>query len=415
MAEIKEALKDFNPWWQNGFKLEFKEREIYTEIQKFLDLKQIVSFTGLRRVGKTTLMLKIIEDSIKKGFNPRNIIYFSFDEFKEIEIREVMAVYEDVIEKNLRNEKYFLLLDEIQKLSNWEDQLKVIYDTFKNIKIIISGSESLFIKRKSKETLAGRIFEFKIEPLSFKEFLIFKGVGFKPVGLYEKELCKLFDEFTLSLGFPELVGVKEKNIIKKYIKEGIVEKIIYRDLTNLFKIRDVSVIENLLNVFMEEPGQIVELSDLASDLKISRQTLSDYLSYLEDSFLIRKLYNFSKNRRKIERKLKKYYPVIVSPEILFKEDDFSKSKVFEWMMVNQLKAEFFWRDPYKNEVDIIQAGEKLTPIEIKHGKIDFKGLEVFMKKFKVNAGYVVSRDKEATKKLNGNIISVIPAFRFLLK
>ncbi len=415
MAEIKEALKDFNPWWQNGFKLEFKEREIYTEIQKFLDLKQIVSFTGLRRVGKTTLMLKIIEDSIKKGFNPRNIIYFSFDEFKEIEIREVMAVYEDVIEKNLRNEKYFLLLDEIQKLSNWEDQLKVIYDTFKNIKIIISGSESLFIKRKSKETLAGRIFEFKIEPLSFKEFLIFKGVGFKPVGLYEKELCKLFDEFILSLGFPELVGVKEKNIIKKYIKEGIVEKIIYRDLTNLFKIRDVSVIENLLNVFMEDPGQIVDLSDLASDLKISRQTLSDYLNYLEDSFLIRKLYNFSKNRRKIERKLKKYYPVIVSPEILFKEDDFSKSKVFEWMMVNQLKAEFFWRDPYKNEVDIIQAGEKLTPIEIKHGKIDFKGLEVFMKKFKVNAGYVVSRDKEATKKLNGKVISVVPAFRFLLK
>ncbi len=415
MAEIKELLKDFNPWWQNGFKVEFKEREIYQEIKKFLDLKQIVAFTGLRRVGKTTLILKIIEDSIRKGFNPRNIIYFSFDEFKEIEIREVMRVYEEVIEKNLRNEKYFLLLDEIQKLSNWEEQLKVIYDIFKNIKIIISGSESLFIKRKSKETLAGRIFEFKIEPLSFKEFLTFKGVDFKPTGLYEKELYRLFNEFILSLGFPELVDVEEKDIIKKYIKEGIVEKIIYKDFTKLFKIKDVSVIESLLNILMEDPGQVIELSDLSSELKISRQTLSDYLSYLEDSFLIRKLYNFSKNRRKVERKLKRYYPAIVSPGILFKEDDFSKSKVFECMIVNQLKAEFFWRDPYKNEVDIIQAAEKLKPIEVKYGKIDFKGLEVFMKKFKVNAGYIISRNKEATKKLNGKVISVIPAFKFLLK
>ncbi len=415
MAEIKESLKDFNPWWQNEFKLEFKEREIYKEVKKFLDLRQITAFTGLRRVGKTTLMLKIVKDFIEKGFNPRNIIYFSFDEFKEIEVREVMRVYEGMMEKNLRNEKYFLLVDEIQKLSGWEDQLKVIYDTFKNIKIIISGSESLFIKRKSKETLAGRIFEFKIEPLSFKEFLAFKGADFKPVGLYEKELYRLFNEFTLSLGFPELVGVEDKDIIKKYIKEGIVEKIIYKDFIKLFKIKDVSVVESLLNIFMEEPGQIVELSDLASDLKISRQTLSDYLSYLEDSFLIRKLYNFSKNRRKVERKLKKYYPAIISPEILFKGDDLSKSKVFEWMLVNQLKAEFFWRDPYKNEVDIIQAGENLKPIEIKYGKIDFKGLEAFMKKFKVNAGYIISRDKETTKKLDGKVISVIPAFKFLLK
>jgi hypothetical protein len=417
MTQIKDALQDFNPWWKEEFKIEFKEREIYKKIQKFLPLPQIIAFTGLRRVGKTTLMLKIIEDTIKKGFNSGNIIYFSFDEFKEIEIRKVMDEYEELMEKSLKKEKYLLLLDEIQKLNNWEEHLKRIYDLFKdNVKIIISGSESLFLKRKSKETLAGRIFEFKIEPLSFKEFLYFKNIEFKSVELYKKELISLFKEFTLTLGFPELVEIKEKEIIKKYIKEGIIEKIIYRDIPALFKIKEISLLESLLNIFLENPGQLVDISELAKKLKISRQTLSSYLSYLEEAFLIRKLYNFSKSRRKVERKLRKYYPTIISTDILFKEDILSKSKVFEWLIVNQLNAEFFWRDPYKNEVDIVMVNEKLMPVEIKYGKIDdLKGILAFMRKFKVDEGFIISFDLEKKQNINNKIISVIPAFKFLLK
>lgn len=417
MTQIKDALQDFNPWWKEEFKIEFKEREIYKKIQKFLPLPQIIAFTGLRRVGKTTLMLKIIEDAIKKGFNSGNIIYFSFDEFKEIEIRKVMDEYEELMEKSLKKEKYLLLLDEIQKLNNWEEHLKRIYDLFKdNVKIIISGSESLFLKRKSKETLAGRIFEFKIEPLSFKEFLYFKNIEFKSVELYKKELISLFKEFTLTLGFPELVEIKEKEIIKKYIKEGIIEKIIYRDIPALFKIKEISLLESLLNIFLENPGQLVDISELAKKLKISRQTLSSYLSYLEEAFLIRKLYNFSKSRRKVERKLRKYYPTIISTDILFKEDILSKSKVFEWLIVNQLNAEFFWRDPYKNEVDIVMVNEKLMPVEIKYGKIDdLKGILAFMRKFKVDEGFIISFDLEKKQNINNKIISVIPAFKFLLK
>jgi len=416
MAKIKEALLDTNPWWKGKFSLEYRNREIYGQIQKFMTMPQIMALTGLRRVGKTTLMLKILEDAINGGLEPKNIIYFSFDDFRGTEIRDVLEEYEKMMEIDTRTGKYLILLDEIQKLHGWEEQLKRIYDTFgKNVKIIISGSESLFLKRKSKETLAGRIFEFKIEPLSFKEFLSFRGVNFKPIDLYEKELGKLFYEFALSLGFPELIDIKDKEIVRKYVKESVIEKIVYRDIPKLFKIRDVSLVESLLNIFLEEPGQLIDVSDLAKELKVSRQTVSNYLSYLEESFLLRKLYNFSRNRRKVERKLKKYYPVIISPELLFREDDFSRSKVFEWLIVNQLKAEFFWRDPYKNEVDVVLAGEKITPIEIKYGKIDTKGLSVFMKKFNVDIGYIISSDKEQTQKIDGKTIYVVPAYKFLLK
>ena len=415
MPAIKEALQDFNSWWKEPFKVAFKEREISAQIQKYLALPQIIAFTGLRRVGKTTLMLKIVEDSIKKGFDAKSIVYFAFDEFKDVEIRQIMDVYEYLMECNLKKGKYMLLLDEIQKLDNWENQLKHIYDAFRNIKIIVSGSESLFIKKKSKETLAGRIFDFKVESLSFKEFLSFKGVNLKPTGLYEKELGKLFEEYILTLGFPELVNIKDKEVIKKYIKEGIVEKVVFRDMQNLFKIKNISVIESLLNIFLEEPGQLVDISELSKELRISRQTLSNYLTYLEESFLIKRLYNYSKSRRKVERKLKKYYPTIISADLLFKDDELSKSKVFEWLLVIQLKAEFFWRDPYKNEVDIVLTEKKLLPIEVKYGKIDTQGILAFMRKFSISEGIVITRIKEEKHKVDGKHILFIPAFKFLLR
>ncbi|OQX53283.1 MAG: hypothetical protein B5M53_07170 [Candidatus Cloacimonas sp. 4484_209] len=99
---------------------------------------------------------------------------------------------------------------------------------------------------------------------------------------------------------------------------------------------------------------------------------------------------------------------------MFREDELSKSKVFEWFLVNQLKAEFFWRDPYKNEVDIILVDKKIVPVEIKYGRVDFSGLLKFMKKFKVNEGFIISPAKEETQKINRKSISVVPAFKFLL-
>jgi predicted AAA+ superfamily ATPase len=416
MTQIKDVLLESNPWWKTPFNLEYKERDIYTQISKYIDLPQIIALTGLRRVGKTTLLLKIIQETIQKKYNPHNILYFSFDEFRETEIRDILKEYEQLMQKNLTTERYLLLLDEIQKVKNWEEQLKRIYDLHnKNIKIIISGSESLFIKKRLKETLAGRIYEFKIDPLSFKEFLKFKEIKTKPIQLYEKELSTAFNQYFLTQGFPELVGIKEKDIIKKYIKESIVEKIIYRDIPHLFKIKDVSMLESILNIIMEQPGQLIEQEELAKELRISRQTISTYLRYLEESFLIKKLYNYSRSRRKVERKLKKYYPTILSVDMLFKNDTTTQSKAFEGLLINQLNAEYFWRDSYKNEVDIVLDDQPPKPIEIKYGKIETQGLLRFMKKFHINEGYIISFHQEKTYEINGKKIQITPAYKYLLQ
>ena len=143
MSSIKEILIELNPWWKGKFRLDYKDREILEQIQKFLGLRQILAFTGLRRIGKTILMLKIVVDSIQSGFSPQNIVYFSFDEFRETNIRDVIKTVEMMMNKDFKDGKHLLLLDEIQKLDGWEDQLKGIYDSFgQNLKIIISSNIS---------------------------------------------------------------------------------------------------------------------------------------------------------------------------------------------------------------------------------------------------------------------------------
>lgn len=414
MANIKDAIRDFNPWWTGDFDPGLKQRKIYGQVQKFLATPQIIALVGLRRVGKTSIMRQIVKDYLGKGFGKMRIFYFSFDEFRDSDIRDILRAYEDMAGIDLKGGECLVLLDEIQKIDGWENQLKALYDVYgKKIKFIISGSESLFIRKNTKESLAGRLFEFKIEPLSFSEFLVFKGMKYDNVNLHYDELRRAFWEFAQTMGFPELVAVKDKDFIRKYLKEGIIDKVLYRDIQQILGIRDAPAMESILNVFMEDPGQMRDMNELAAELRISRQTVSSYVSYLEAAFLIKKLYNYSGSRRKVERKLKKYYPAIISVDLLMRDDDFSRSRVFEWLVVTQLGAEFFWRDSFKNEVDsVLKDG---TPIEIKYGKIDFSGLKAFMRKFKQKRGILITSTEKRVHKEEGYEIELIPAYEFLLE
>ncbi|MFH1256406.1 MAG: ATP-binding protein [Candidatus Diapherotrites archaeon] len=412
MATIQERLVEFNSWWKETFTLEFRPRKVYGEMRKFHKQPQIVALTGLRRVGKSTLLKKIVQDEIAAGRDPKAIMYFSFDEFKDTEPSEILKAYNEITGKDASKEKTILLFDEVQKVTDWENKIKTIYDLYKGkAKIYISGSESLFVKTKAKETLAGRIFYFKVETLSFIEYLDFKQKKFEPTALYQKELFKEFKEFIQSQGFPELVNVTDREIIQKYIQEGIVEKIVYRDIPTIYAIKETSVLESLLKLLMEEPGQIIDMQTLASQFKTTRQTISNYFSFLEQAFLIRKLYNYSPNKRKVERKLKKYYSAILSPSLTFKEDTISQSKVLECVVANNLNAEFFWRDQYKNEVDIILTEPALIPIEVKLSETKSKSLELFMQKFKAKKGYIITQNQEIKEK---GKVEVMPAFKYFL-
>ncbi len=407
--KIQEALGRSNKWWKGTFKLEFKSREIYSEVKRFFPKRQIVALVGLRRTGKTTIMFKLIEEAFKT-MEKEHIVYFSFDEFKEVRLDDVLKSYQRLFKKDISNGKFLFLFDEIQKIENWEEQLKRLYDENSNIKFIISGSESLFIRKKSKESLAGRMYEFNIKTLSFKEYLDFKDKKFNNLQLYREEILREFNHFLISNGFPEII-MENKEDSAKYIKENVIDRVIFQDIPQIFSIDEPEILNQIYKIILNDPGEIINMEELAGELGITRQTISLYLDYLEKSYMIKKLYNYSRNARKTQRRFKKYYPTIISPDIIDKQELFGK--LFETALVNLLNAEFFWRDNFKNEVDIIKT-DPLTSIEIKSGDIkerDLSSIEKFNKKFKPTKAIVLSYD---IKKEFGEI-SIIPFYEYLLE
>lgn len=415
MSDIRNLLVDLNPWWRGEEALEgYVERDLRQEIDPYMDQPQIVAVTGLRRVGKTTLLHKLAADALEE-MEATEVVYFSFDEYRDGDLREVLRTYEDVADGDLRDGETLVLLDEVQKLEDWPDQLKTLYDMHKGrVKFVVSGSESLFIRARSRETLAGRLFEFQLRPLSFREYLRFQDVDWQPVGVHERELAGHFEDFVRTQGFPELVGVDDRAIARKYLRESLVERVVFRDLPTMTGIQHIEVLESVLNILMDEPGQIVKMNDLAGELDVGRKTLSNYMTYLEESFLLRKLYNYSTGRRKVERKLRKFYPAILSADLVYGDDDLSRSRAFEATLVHQLGAEFFWRDPYQHEVDMVLGEDTPVPVEAKWGRVDTGNVERFMGKFDVDQGYVVSSDVEATREVDGGTVEVVPAYKFLL-
>ena len=406
---IQEVLGKSNKWWGGAFKLEFKPREIYAEVQRFFPKRQIVALVGLRRTGKTTIMFKLIEDALLM-MDKEHIIYFSFDEFKDIKLNDVVKSYERLLKKDTSTGRYLFLFDEIQKIENWEEQLKRLYDENHNIKFIISGSESLFIRKKSRESLAGRMYEFNIKTLSFREYLKFKGKQFKNLQLHREEILREFHSFLICNGFPEIIA-ENKEDAAKYVRENVIDRVIYQDIPQIVSIDDPAILSQIFRIILDDPGEIINMRELANELGIARQTVSLYIDYLEKSYLIRKLYNYSRNVRKTQRRFKKYYPTIITPDIIDKRELFGK--VFETALVNQLSAEFFWRDSFKNEVDIIQPESKMA-IEIKSGELkekDLISLHKFIKKFKPAEAIVLSY--HIKRKFGG--ISVIPFYEYLLE
>lgn len=405
---LKRAMHDMNPWWREESKPQpYKERAIYKEISRYMPKRQIVALTGLRRVGKTFLLLKVIAEYVQKQFPKKNILYFTFDDVGDARVDEIIDLYEQLAEKSIDSEEYLFVFDEIQKVKNWEEQLKRIYDFHPNIKFLISGSESLFIRRKSRESLAGRIYEFHIHPLSFREYLSFKGRKFDNLLLWKEDILKEFRQFLSCNGFPEIVAADAEES-RKYIQESIIDRIVFRDLAEVFGVRDTTLVNSIFNGIYNNPCQIIEIQSLAQELGITRQALSEYLEYLEEAYLIKKLYNFSRNARKTQRRLKKYCATIINPLLI--KDDFPK--VFEQVLTLQLNAEYFWRDSYQNEVDII-IPEPLTAIEVKSGEIkerDLASLQKFIRKFKPQKSFVFSYDTE--KKIS--TIQIIPFYKHLL-
>ncbi len=412
------TLEEFNHWWLEGkvdpeLALPFK-RDDYNEIERNIDKKFIVALIGLRRVGKTTTLYQLIHKLIAENVNKTNIVFFSFDEVS-VKLGEVLEKYKEIQKKDFREEKVYIFLDEIQKCKNWQNELKKYYDLYPKIKFIISGSESLFIKKKTKETLAGRITEFMLAPFTFREYLKFKSIKEEELK-YETKIKPLFQDFIKKGGFPETFSFESEREYKEYLRALVVDKIVYRDIPSIFKLEDPEFLRVLLELIATNPGMYIDYQSISKQFEKDRRVVKDYISYLKESFLIKLLGNYRKGSITTLRKKKRAYPADNGIIFLYKskiEQDFF-GRMVESGAVNKLGALSFWKNG--NEIDIIHQD---IPIEIKYQeKItsdDFKPIREFMRKFFQKRGIVVTKNEEREVKVEEGVISLIPAWKWFLE
>ncbi|MBC8184774.1 ATP-binding protein [candidate division KSB1 bacterium] len=379
-------LFKYNRHWEKGFLYPYKKhRFIFNTLIKELDSKQIVEISGLRRTGKTTLLFQVLNYLINQKRNPFSLLYFTFDEEKLL-LDELINDFSKQTQIDFKKEKIFIFLDEIQKLPDFQNQLKIYYDLYPNLKFFISGSTSLFIKKKTQESLAGRIKSLFLTPLCFEEFLAFTDaldILNNPL-VFKTEIEKNFEIF-LNSQFIESISMADIHSKKDYYV-SIIKKIIFEDIPPTFSVSNPEILWQIIRMIAQKPGMYIDYRNLANDIGISNKTASSYLYYLEESYLVKKLYNFSRNLITSEKKLKRYY--LASPSFSWALANFVNTSILVENLAASLKNyQFFWRDPYFHEIDFIDVttNNSIVPIEIKYKeKIqakDIKNLLLFSKKF----------------------------------
>jgi len=357
-------------------------------------------------------MYQLIDFLIQKRVNPLNILYFSFDK-KIASIKEILDVYSKITEKDYEKEKIYLFLDEIYKLEEWHKELKLLYDALPNIKFIVSGSASLKIEKEARKDLVGRAFYLELKPLSFKEFFELKfKTKLKKIKIWENKLRVNFPIF-LRKPFPEIIDFEKERVVE-YIKEMVLDKILFSDFPKTFENVDINLLQTLTEIFFSQPGMYLNLDSLSSDLKKSKNDLVFHINLLELGYLIRLVKNYRGSHLSASRKLKKVYPYHPAlTQAVFKEIE--ESKLVECFIRSYLEANLYWRKSQK-EVDFVY---KNIPIEVKYKeKItskDLKNLIAFMETFKVKKGYLISKKELKKIKIKNKTIKIIPAWYFALK
>lgn len=463
----QEELIQKNEWWSNR-DIEIREavlakRDLFETIQKSLYHPLILNIVGLRRVGKSTMLKQIIASLLKEKINPRNIFYFVFDYASQIKktefLEEVLDCYFNDILKityTALDEKVYIFLDEIQYINNWQAVLKKYYDlSNKNIKFIITGSQSVLLKGKYRESLAGRIFDYYLPPLTFREFLRINNEEIKLPSTFDlfdqKKLSELFlfdafnkgiiknlaSEYIIAGQFPETRSFKTAEEKHEYIMESVIGKVI-DDCIHIFKIEKTEEFKLVAFQLLNNISSVFELSNIGDEVSVARVTLENYFEYLKESFIVEVLYRYHKSLVKRGRMLKKIYAPCGNffcainhyKERHIDEVPEAFGKLIENLVYNTLAQKYksfssiapssisFWRKGEK-EIDFIVIEEKKQlAVEVKFGnKIgdkNFKILADYVKTKKLDFGIVVTKNEMSERKIDGQKIYFIPYYLVLL-
>ena len=407
----------FNPWWEEKkFESGIERAEYLGRLPEFLKRKQVEVIIGSRRTGKTTLLRQFIKELLKKGTPGREIFYLALDHpaLSGTTVSEHLKGMRKLF-MHERGKRLFLFLDEVQESPNWEMELKSLYDT-ENLKIFSTGSTSSLIERQ-KGRLAGRQIVTTLYPLSFGEFISFRGPSPSPAEDYKYE--RLVEEYLETGGYPENV----LNPSAEYMS-NLLEDILARDIIRLYPLKKPFVLKDLLRLIASSVGSRVSFNKLSKVLSLSVDTVKEYISYLETAFLVAMMEKWTTSHTERVYAQKKVYLWDTGVKTLFTgpgdEGNKAENAVFMELKRRNIPCGYFAES--EKELDFVTGGvNDPFPLEVKYiSTFDlkdrrFSGLRLFLRRHpKTKRALIISKNIEAEAKANSTEVRVIPLWKFLL-
>jgi len=306
-SDIQKSLRRDNPWWSDDYtppQADAQRHRAYfsrfAELALDWSIRRSTILMGPRRVGKTVMLRQMIETALRDGFARKKILFVSIDTplYSGMPLERLLDLFEEET-GHVPDERRIVIFDEIQYLKDWELHLKVLTDRYPNTRFVASGSAAAALKLKSQESGAGRFTDFFLPPLTFAEFLAFRGTEEElidarstdsTVRYSSTDIHRLNAEFINYLnfgGYPEAVlNPSIQADVQRFLGRDIIDKVLLRDLPSLYGIQDIQELNRLFTTLAYHTGQEISLDGLAQSSGVAKNTITKYLDYLEAAFLI---------------------------------------------------------------------------------------------------------------------------------
>lgn len=431
--EVIDHLKRLNRWWSDPAAVDpesdvLRPRAYLEPVRQLVldaSLRRAVVLLGPRRVGKTILIRHLIRDLIGAGVPARRIAYVEMDHpllrGRTLEpLAGLIAAASGDPDSGVR----YLLFDEIQYLKDWERHLKALVDHRPELRILVSGSAAAALKRRSDESGAGRFTDFLLPPLTFPEYL---NLATRVPAMHEVEPGRYVIDDVLALneqfvdyvnfgGYPELaLSPAVRSDPARFVKSDIVDKVLLRDLPQLYGIQDIQELNALFTLLAYNTAEVVSLEALSQRCGVGKATIGRYIEYLEAAFLLRRVFRVDQSGRRYQRE-RGFKVFLTNPAMrtgLFGPVG-ADGEGFGHLVETAVFAQRFHEDIALNyarwgtddlEVDMVESDRALRPTlatEIKWSDshvdrpADLQGLLRFCRNSALGEGWVGTRSRFAT-------------------
>ena len=370
------------------------------EIKRDYYLEQLISrmdnglikvVTGIRRCGKSYLLRTLFKKYLlEQGVSEEHIIEMAFDLYDNIEFRDPKVFYPWVKEQLKDGEKYFILLDEVQMLDEFVSVLNGLADK-KNCDVFVTGSNAKFLSRDIATEFGGRGDEIHMYPLSFSEFM----------SVYDGHYYDGWNEYITYGGIPSVV-LADTDEQKMALLDNLFKETYIRDIASRNKVRNVGEMETLLNILSSAIGSLTNPNKLqktfksVNQSKITATTITKYIEYLEDSFLIEEAKRFDiKGKSYIGTPMKYYFMDmgLSNARLNFRQMEVTHS--MENVIYNELRKRGYRVDV--GNIMIVEPGKNGKPVK-KQLEVDFicsKG----SKKYYIQSAYSLETEEKMAQEI----------------